>query len=76
VGHFRIFGCLTYSHVPLKKRTKLDPTTKNGIFVGYSETLKDFRIYILSLRKTIVRWDVRFEEDIAFLRSRDMEQGE
>jgi len=23
VGHFRIFGCLTYSHVPSEKRTKL-----------------------------------------------------
>jgi hypothetical protein len=27
VGNFRIFGCLTYSHVPSKKRTKLEPTT-------------------------------------------------
>jgi hypothetical protein len=76
VGHFRIFGCLTYSHVPSEKRTKLDPTTEKGIFVGYSKTSKAFRIYIPSLRKTIVRRDVRFEEDRAFRRSRDMEQGE
>jgi hypothetical protein len=55
VGHFRIFGCLTYSHVPSEKRTKLDPMTEKGIFVGYSETSKAFRIYIPSLRKTIVR---------------------
>jgi hypothetical protein len=26
VEHIRIFGCLTYSHVPSEKRTKLDPT--------------------------------------------------
>ena len=54
VGHFWIFGCLTYSHVPFEKRTKLEPTTEKGIFVGYSDTLKDFRIYIPSLRKTVV----------------------
>jgi hypothetical protein len=42
VGHFRIFGCLTYSHVPFEKRTKLEPTTEKGIFVGYSETSKAF----------------------------------
>ena len=24
IGHFRIFGCLTYSHVPFEKRTKLE----------------------------------------------------
>jgi hypothetical protein len=54
VGDFRVFGCLTYSHVPSKKRTKLEPTTKKGIFVGYSETSKAFHIYIPSLRKTIM----------------------
>ena len=26
IGHFRIFGCLTYSHVPSEKRTKLEAT--------------------------------------------------
>jgi hypothetical protein len=36
VEHIRIFGCLTYSHVPSKKRTKLDPTGQQGILVGYS----------------------------------------
>jgi hypothetical protein len=69
VGHFRIFGCLTYSHVPSEKRTKLEPTIENGIFVGYIETSKDFCIYIPSLRKTIVRRDVRFEEDRSFRKS-------
>jgi hypothetical protein len=44
VGHFWIFGCITYSHVPSEKRIKLEPTTKRGIFVGYSETSKAFRI--------------------------------
>ena len=33
VGHFKMFGCLTFSHVPSKKRTKLEPTAKKGIFV-------------------------------------------
>jgi hypothetical protein len=69
VRHFRIFGCLTYSHVPSEKRTKLNPTAEKGVFVGYSETSKAFRIYIPSLRKTVVRQDVRFEEDRAFQRS-------
>jgi hypothetical protein len=76
VGHFSIFECLTYSHVPSQKRTKLEPTTEKGIFVGYSETSKAFLIYIPSLRKTVVRRDVRFEENRAFRRSRDVEQGE
>ena len=47
VGHFKMFGCLTFSHVPFEKRTKLEPIAEKGIFVGYSETSKAFQIYIL-----------------------------
>ena len=75
VGHFRIFGCLTYSNVPYKKR-KIEPMAEKGIFVGYSEISKAFHIYIHSLRKTILRRDVRFEEDRAFRKSRGTGRGE
>jgi hypothetical protein len=70
VGHFQIFGCITYSYVPSKKRTKLEPMAERGIFVGYSETSKALRIYLPSLRKTVLRRDVQFEEDGAFRKSR------
>ena len=63
VGHFCIFGCLTYSYVPKEKRTKLEPTVDKGIFVGYSETSKAYRIYYLAKRKVVVRRDVKFEEE-------------
>jgi hypothetical protein len=76
VGHFRIFGCITYSYVPSEKRTKLDPMAERGIFVGYSETSKAFCIYLPSLRKTVLRSDVRFEEDETFRKSRGTERGE
>jgi transposase InsO family protein len=38
VIHLRIFGCPVFVHVPKQKKTKLDPSRKNGIFVGYSDT--------------------------------------
>jgi hypothetical protein len=69
VEHIMIFGCLTYSHVPSEKRTKLDPITQQGILVGYSEVSKAYRIYIPSLRRVVVRRDVIFEADRAFQRS-------
>ena len=55
VGNFHIFGFLVYSHVPSVKRMKLDPTKKKGIFVGYSEISKSYKIYIPSLRKVKVK---------------------
>ena len=35
--------------------TKLEPTAERGIFVGYDETSKAFRIYLPSQRKVVVR---------------------
>jgi hypothetical protein len=54
----------------------MDPTMERGIYVGYSETSKDFHIYLPSLRKNVLRKDVRFEEDGAFRKSRGTEKGE
>ena len=76
VSLFRIFGFLTYSHVPSEKTTKFEPTTERGIFVGYDETSKAFRIYLPSQRKVVVRREVRFEEERAFRKSRESKQGE
>ena len=73
IGHFRIFGCLTYSHVPFEKRTKLEATGERGNFVGYDETSKAFRIYFPAQRKVVVRREVKFEEEKAFRRSLDSE---
>jgi hypothetical protein len=46
VGHLRIFGCLVYIHVPKEKRTKMEPSAKKRVFVGYSEKSKAYRIYV------------------------------
>ena len=51
VGHLRIFGCTIYVHVPKEKRTKMEPLGKKGIFVGYSETSKSYRIYVPGQRQ-------------------------
>ena len=44
--------------------------------MGYDETSKAFRIYLPSKRKVVVRREVRFEEERAFKKSRESEQGE
>jgi hypothetical protein len=46
IDHLRIFGSPVYIHIPKEKRTKLEPSGKKGTFVGYSETSKDYIIYI------------------------------
>jgi transposase InsO family protein len=46
VENLRIFGCPVYSHIPKDKRNKIEPSGKKGIFVGYSDSSKAYRIYI------------------------------
>jgi hypothetical protein len=69
VSHFRMFGCLVYIHVPVEKRTKLEPSSRKGLFVGYNETSKAYKVYIPEQRKIVVSKDVKFEEDFASKKS-------
>lgn len=48
VGHLRIFGFPVYIHVLKEKRIKMEPSRNEGIFVGYSETSKSYRICVPS----------------------------
>ena len=66
----RIFGCLVYIHVPKDKRSKLDPSGKRGIFVGYSETSKAYRIYVPGFKKIEINRDVTFDEDVTSSKSK------
>eukprot|EP00253_Pinus_taeda_P020075 PITA_20075 len=65
VGHFRIFGSLVYFHVTKDAWKKLEPTIELGIFVGYIDTPHNYLVYFSTNRMTVVRRDVRFDEEKA-----------
>ena len=65
VSHLKIFGYPVYINIPKEMRTKLDPSGKKGIFVGYSERLKAYRIYFAGYKKIDISRDVTFDEDTA-----------
>jgi hypothetical protein len=69
VENLRILGCPVYSHIPKDKRNKLEPSGKKGIFVGYSDSSKAYRIYIPEQHKIEFRRYVTFNERIAFNKS-------
>ena len=70
VNHLNIFGCPVFIHIPEDKRTKLDPFGKRGLFFGYCEVSKAFRIYIPGLHHIEISRDVTFDEETALKRSR------
>jgi len=45
VSHLRIFGCISYVHVPNEKRSKLDPKAEECIFIEYSSKQKRYRCF-------------------------------
>ena len=59
-----------YIHIPKEKRTKLDPSGKRGIFVGYSERSKAYIIYLPGFKKINISRDVTFNEVSAYNKSR------
>ena len=72
VSHLRIFGCLVYIHIPNEKRTKLNPSRRKGIFVGYSDTSNSYRIYFPGFKNINISRDMTFYEDSTYSKSRKL----
>jgi transposase InsO family protein len=70
VSHLKIFGCPVFIHIPKEKRNKMEPLGKKGIFVGYCEVSKAFKIYIPGHCHIDISRDVTFDEDAALKKSR------
>jgi hypothetical protein len=69
VENLRIFGCTVYSHIPKDKKNKLEPSGNKGIFVGFNDSSKAYRIYIPEQHNIEVSRDVTFNENMAFKKS-------
>ena len=70
VSHLKIFGCPVYVHILKEKRTKLELSRKKGIFVGYYEVSKSFKVYISGFYRIDISRDVTFDEETTLKKSR------
>jgi hypothetical protein len=70
VSHLKIFGCPVFIHIPKEKRNKLEPSGKKGIFVGYCDVSKAFKIYIPFHHHIEINRDVTFDEYATLKKSR------
>ena len=62
ITHLKVFGCVSYVHVPNSKRRKLDAKARKAIFVGYPPGVKGYKLYNLEKKSFIVSRDVTFFE--------------
>ncbi|KAL0284885.1 UNVERIFIED_CONTAM: Retrovirus-related Pol polyprotein from transposon TNT 1-94 [Sesamum calycinum] len=58
----RIFGCSAYVHVPSDERSKLDPKSKQCIFLGYKKGVKGYKFWDPVARKMVISRDALFDE--------------
>jgi muramidase (phage lysozyme) len=63
-SHLFIFGCPAYIYAEKHTRTKLDPKSQPGLFMGYSDTSKAYRIWDLTKEKIVVTRDVIFHKTL------------
>lgn len=72
IKYFQIFGSEAYVHIPKEKRKKWDAKSKKGIFVGYEQNTKGYRIYFPESNKIEIARDVKFLES----QEKEMERTE
>lgn len=73
VSYFKIFGSSIYFHVTKYIRKKLEPTIEFGIFLWYIDKPHSYWVYFLAHRMTVVRRDVKFDEEKAMILSLERE---
>ncbi|KAJ4717199.1 Retrovirus-related Pol polyprotein from transposon TNT 1-94 [Melia azedarach] len=62
-SNLRAFGCTVYYHV---NEGKLEPRAKKGVFVGYGDGVKGYRIWSPSEKRVILSRNVVFDENSMF----------
>lgn len=63
LNKLHIFGTKCFVHIPKEKRKKWDPKGKAGVFVGYSDGVDGYRVWIESENRIIRSKDVIFEPE-------------
>jgi len=72
--NLRVWGCIAYAQVPQEKLKKLDKTACKCIFIGYTMTATQYRLYDPERKVVFTARDVVFEESKSYYPT-DIENG-
>jgi hypothetical protein len=63
--HLRVWGCTAYAHINKAKRkdSKFGPRAERGVFIGYTFSQKQYKLYIPEEKRMTLSRDVVFYED-------------
>ena len=66
LAHSRVFGIITYVHVPKEKQRKLDAKAKKCILVSYSDEQKGYKSYNPRTKQARVSYNVVFDDSASW----------
>jgi hypothetical protein len=73
IGYMKVFGCTAYVHIPSQVRTgKFSERARKGIFIGYEENGRGYRIWDPVDKKVLHSRDVKFVENFSGVRDSEM----
>jgi hypothetical protein len=59
----RVFGCPAYVHIPSEERSKLDPKSRQCVFLGYEKGVKGYKLWDPKANKVVTNRDVVFNKN-------------
>ncbi|CAN1188688.1 Retrovirus-related Pol polyprotein from transposon TNT 1-94 [Linum perenne] len=71
----KVFGCTVFIHIAPQHRSKLDPRSMKGVFIGYSATQKGYKCYVPHKKRVYTTRDVTFFEALPYF-NKTVLQGE
>ena len=64
ISHFRVFGCQAWVHIFKKRRFKLEPKSREMIFIGYEPGSKGYQFWDAAHQCIEISHDVKFNETL------------
>ena len=64
ISHLRVFGCYTWAHILKKRRHKLDPKSRDMIFIGYEMGSKEYQFWDAAHHHIKISHNVKFNETL------------
>ena len=64
ISHLRVFGCQAWVHILKKRRHKLEPKSREMIFIGYELGSKGYQFWDTAHHHIKISRDVKFNETL------------